>query len=78
MDKALESKEKLIMWFISVRNGIYKDNHVDWKQKNFNSTFDEIFFPYTSKVNIYWWMFFSVLVLIMLIYLLKTEINKHN
>ena len=78
LDKALESKENLIMWFIKVRNGIYKDNNLEWKQKNFKSTFDEIFFTYSTKVNIYWWMFFSVLVLIMLVYLLKNQISKSN
>ncbi len=76
LDKALESKKNLIMWFIDVRNGIYNDNHQEWKEKNFQSTFDEIFFTYSTKVNMYWWMFFSVLVLIMLIYLLKVEMNK--
>lgn len=76
LDKALESKEDLITWFINVRNGIYRDNHVEWKQKNFKSTFDEIFLTHSKKVNIYWWIFFSVLVLIMLIYLLRIEINK--
>jgi len=78
LDKALESKKNLILWFINVRNGIYQDNHLEWKQKNFKNTFDEIFYSHSTKVNIYWWMFFSVLVLIMLIYLLKTEINKNN
>lgn len=76
LDKALESKESLIAWFIMVRNGIYVDNHVEWKHKNFENTFDEIFYTHSTKVNMYWWIFFFVLVLIMLIYLLKTEINK--
>jgi hypothetical protein len=76
LDKALESKESLINWFITVRNGIYIDNNMEWKQKNFKSTFDEIFYSHSTKVNMYWWIFFFVLVLIMLIYLLRTEINK--
>jgi len=76
LDKALESKENFILWIINVRNGIYMDNHTNWKYKNLKSTFDEIFDSHSTKVNMYWWMFFSVLVLIMLIYLLKIEINK--
>ena len=76
LDKALDSKEGLIKWFIDVRNEIYVDNHTEWKHKNFKSTFDEIFYTYSTKVNMYWWIFFFVLVLIMLIYLLRTELNK--
>lgn len=76
LDKALESKEGLISWLINVRNGIYLDNHVEWKQKNFKSTFDEIFYSYSNNVNMYWWLFFSILVLIALIYLLSIEMNK--
>lgn len=71
LDDALETKEKLILWLIDVRNVIYKDNHMDWKQKNFKETIDEIFYSYSTKVNIYWWVFFYLLVLLMLIYLLK-------
>lgn len=71
LDNALVSKENFILWLINVRNGIYIDNHQDWKQKNFKETFDEIFYTQETKVNMYWWMFFSILVLIMLIYLLK-------
>ena len=77
LDEALESKENLILWFINLRNEIYISNHTEWKQKNFNSTFDEIFFSYSTKVNMYWWIFFCVLVLIMLIYLLKTVKNNY-
>ena len=69
LDTALESKENFIQWLIGVRNGIYRDNHTDWKQKNFKDTINEIF--YSEKVNVYWWIFFYILVLIMLIYLLK-------
>ena len=76
LDNALESKESFILWLINVRNEIYLDNYIDWKQKNFKSTFDEIFYSYSTKLNMYWWLFFSILVLIMLIYLLKVEINK--
>ena len=71
LDNALVSKENFILWLINVRNGIYDDNHQNWKQKNFKETFDEIFYTQETKVNMYWWMFFSILVLIMLIYLLK-------
>lgn len=71
LDNALVSKENFILWLINVRNGIYIDNHQDWKQKNFKETFYEIFYTQETKVNMYWWMFFSILVLIMLIYLLK-------
>ena len=76
LDQALESKEGLILWLINVRNGIYTDNNTIWKYKNFKSTFDEIFYSHSTKVNMYWWIFFSVLVLIMLIYLLRVEMNK--
>jgi hypothetical protein len=76
LDNALESKEKFIYWLINVRNKIYIDNNTDWKQKNFKETIDEIFYSYSTKVNIYWWMFFSFLVLIMLIYLLKNIISS--
>jgi len=71
LDNALVSKENFILWLINVRNGIYEDNQQNWKQKNFKETFDEIFYTQETKVNMYWWMFFSILVLIMLIYLLK-------
>lgn len=71
LDDALLSKENLINWLINVRNDIYIDNHQDWKQKNFKKTFDEIFHTNETKVNMYWWIFFSVLVLIILIYFLK-------
>lgn len=76
LDNALVSKENFILWLINVRNGIYVDNHQDWKQKNFKETFDEIFYTQETKVNMYWWMFFSILVLIMLIYLLKNIIRE--
>ena len=76
LDEALDTKEGLIKWLINVRNGIYIDNHTEWKQKNFKSTFDEIFYTHSNKGNTFWWIFFFVLVLIMLIYLLKTELNK--
>lgn len=71
LDNALETKENFISWLINVRNGIYKDNHEEWKQKNFKNTVDEIFYSYSTKVNLYWWLFFYFLVFIMLIYLLK-------
>jgi len=71
LDNALKSKENFILWLIKVRNGIYMDNQQNWKQKNFKETFDEIFYTHETKVNMYWWMFFSIIVLIMLIYLLK-------
>lgn len=76
LDNALVSKENFILWLINVRNGIYMDNHQNWKQKNFKETFDEIFYTPETKVNMYWWMFFSVLVLIMLIYLLKNIMKE--
>ena len=77
LDDALISKESLINWFIAVRNGIYKDNNTPWKQKNIKETFDEIFYSHSNNVNMYWWIFFSVLVLIMLLYLFKVESNKY-
>jgi len=76
LDEALNSKESLLNWLINVRNGIYIDNNTPWKQKNIKQTFDEIFYSYSDNVNMYWWVFFSILVLIMLLYLLKIEIKK--
>lgn len=78
LDDALLSKESLINWFISVRNSIYKDNNTPWKQKNIKETFDEIFYSHNNNVNMYWWIFFSVLVLIMLLYLFRVESNKYK
>lgn len=77
LDDALLSKESLINWFIGVRNCIYKDNNTPWKQKNIKETFDEIFYSHSNNVNMYWWIFFSILVLIMLLYLFKIESNKY-
>ena len=78
LDDALSSKESLINWFIVVRNGIYRDNNTPWKQKNIKETFDEIFYSQNNNVNMYWWIFFSVLVLIMLLYLFRIESNKYK
>lgn len=78
LDDALVSKESLINWFIGVRNGIYKDNNTPWKQKNIKETFDEIFYSHSKNVNMYWWIFFSILVLIMLLYLFKSIIDKQK
>lgn len=78
LNNALQSKENLIQWLINVRNDIYDDNHMEWKQKNFKQTVNEIFYSHSTKVNAYWWIFFSVLVLIMLVYLLRIEMNKVN
>lgn len=78
LDNALQSKKNLIQWLINVRNDIYDDNHMEWKRKNFKQTINEIFYSYSTKVNAYWWIFFSALVLIMLVYLLRIEMNKAN
>lgn len=78
LDDALLSKESLLNWFIGVRNDIYKDNNTPWKQKNIKETFDEIFYSHNNNVNMYWWIFFSVLVLIMLLYLFSVESNKYK
>ena len=78
LDDSLNSKESLINWFIKVRNGIYLDNNTPWKQKNIKDTFNEIFSSYSSNVNLYWWVFFSVLLLIMLLYLFKIQLNQPN
>lgn len=78
LDDALVSKESLINWLIQVRNGIYKDNNTPWKNKNIKETFDEIFYKNSNNINTYWWIFFSILVLIMLLYLFKVETNKHK
>lgn len=78
LDDALKSKESLIRWLIKVRNGIYIDNNIPFRQKNIKETFDEIFYSQSDNVNMYWWIFFSVLVLIMLLYLFRIETNKYN
>ena len=78
LDDALNSKESLLTWLINVRNGIYRDNNTPWKQKNIKETFDEIFYSQSENVHMYWWVFFSILILVMLLYLLNAEINKKN
>lgn len=75
LDKALETKEGFIQWLINVRNDIYIENNVAWKQKNFKNTFDEIFYSYSSTNNLYMLMFFLTLVLIILIYTLKNSLD---
>ena len=60
--------------FINCING----EMIPWKQKNIKETFNEIFYSHSSNVNSYWWLFFSILILIMLIYLYKTSFNKNN
>lgn len=76
LDEALESKESFIKWLINIRNEVYIDNKTYWKQKNIKETFNEIFYSNSSNVNNYWWLFFSILVLIILIYLFRLELNK--
>lgn len=75
LDDALESKETFIKWLINVRNEVYTDINMPWKQKNIQETFNEIFYTYSSNISTYWWVFFSVLILIMLIYLLKVKLT---
>ena len=77
LDEALESKQNFIKWLINVRNGVYIDNGTPWKKKSVSETFNEIFYNNSSNVNIYWWLFFSVLILIMLIYLFRIELKKN-
>jgi hypothetical protein len=74
LDNALESKENFLQWLINIRNGIYKDNQTDWKQKKLKETFEEIFYTHSIKVNTYLWIIFSIVILIMLIYLFKNII----
>jgi hypothetical protein len=76
LDIALESKENLIDWFIKIRNEIYKDNKLYWKEKNLKDTFNEIFYSHSNSINIYWYILFSIIILIFLIYLLNIEIKK--
>ena len=71
LDYALGSKETFIKWLINVRNDIYKDNNTPWKQKNIKETFDEIFYLHDQNIIVYTCIFFSILILIILIYLLK-------
>ena len=77
LDEALESKQNLIKWLVDVRNGVYVDNGTPWKHKNIKETFNEIFYSHQSNVNAYWWLFFSVLVLVMLIYLFRIQFKKN-
>ena len=74
LDNALESKENFIQWLINIRNEIYKDNHMEWKQKKFKETFEEIFYSHSTKVNTFIWICFSIIILIILIYLLKKNV----
>ena len=76
LDDALISKESFINWLIKVRNSIYTDNNTLSKQKNIKETFDEIFYSHNNNINMYWWVFCSLLILLMLIYLLKIETTK--
>ena len=70
LDDALESKEAFIKWLINIRNDVYTDINMPWKHKNIQETFNEIFYRHPTNINSYWWIFFSVIVLIILIYLL--------
>jgi hypothetical protein len=76
LDSALDSKESFLNWLINLRNDIYRDNNMLWKQKNIKETFDEIFYTESENKNLYWWVFFSIVILIVLLYLLKNQIKK--
>lgn len=76
LDDALNSKESFLNWLIKVRNGIYIENNIQWKQKNIKETFDEIFFSHSKNVSMYWWVIISLFLLAILIYLLVLMINK--
>jgi hypothetical protein len=75
LNNALESKEKFINWLINIRNEIYKDINVEFKQKNLKNSFEEIL----NKTTIYKyiWVFFLIFILILLIYLLKYTITDN-
>jgi len=76
LDDGLNSKESFLNWLINVRNSIYRDNNLQWKQKNIKETFDEIFFSYSNNINMYLWILCSFIILFILLYLLNNEINK--
>lgn len=77
LDFALESKENFINWLIDVRNGIYTDNHMEWKHKNFKQTVEEIFYSYKARTNIYIGVLFCIILLIILIFMLKKSIYEN-
>jgi len=70
LDDALENKEKLIKWFIDLRNAIYEDNLIPQNKKNMVETFNEIF---TDNTNNMTWLYLIglFLILILLIFLYK-------
>ncbi len=70
LDDALENKEKLIKWFIDLRNSIYEDNLIPQNKKTMVETFNEIF---TDNTNNMTWLYLIglFLILILLIYLYK-------
>lgn len=70
LDAALESKEQFVWWLIRVRNGIYADNHEEWKQKNFRDTIGEIFDSQQSTSNTYGWFVGMAIVLVLLVLIL--------
>lgn len=77
LNDALESKESLLLWLLKVRNGVYKDNGEYYKIKNLRENFDEIFYKRDNDYTIIW-IIILFLILILLIYFLKKEINKFN
>ena len=78
LDDALESKENFIKWLIDVRNEIYTDNHMEWKHKNFKQTIDEIFYSYSTKIDIYMYILFCIIILIILIFILNKSVYENN
>ena len=74
LDDALESKEKLIKWFIEIRNQIYKENLIPI-QKNMKETFDEIFFKGVDY-SIYFYLILLIIIFNFLIFIYKKTSSK--
>lgn len=68
LDLALKSKDNFLKWLINIRNEIYVDNNLEWKQKNFKQTINEIFNSNsTTNTNSYIYILFCTMILIILI-----------
>ncbi len=71
LNEALENKEKLIKWFIDLRNAIYEDNLIPQNKKTMVETFNEIFTDNNSINTVYIYLIGLILLFVFLIILYK-------
>jgi hypothetical protein len=76
VDNALKSKESLLKWLITIRNGVYDDNNESYKKKSMKETFNEIFEQ--NQDNRYIYIIMSIIIMLVLIFVFKYEFNKRN